>query len=114
MHSPTQQIVADSAAAFRVNDRGGRELFVRRLSALDRLRLFKALGPDLAENAPYVGMALLAISVTEIDKIPLPPPMSEGQVEALIQRLGDDGLAAVSDALLGSHSANEEQRAAGN
>jgi hypothetical protein len=87
---------------------------VRRLSALDRLRLFKALGPDLAENAPYVGMALLAISVTEIDKIPLPPPRSEGQVEALIQRLGDDGLAAVSDALLGAPSANEEQRVAGN
>jgi len=114
MNSPTQQIVEDCAAVTIVTDRKGRELRVRRLSALDRLRLFKAIGPELAENAPYVGMALLAICVTDIDSVPLPIPMTEGQVEALVQRLGDEGLAAVSDALLESSPATEEQRAAGN
>jgi hypothetical protein len=114
MNSPTQQILADCARVTNVTDRSGRELCVRPLSALDRLRLFKAIGPDLAENAPYVGMALLAISVTNIDNIPVPAPMTEGQIEALVQRLGDDGLAAVSDALLSSPSEKEEQRTAGN
>jgi len=114
MNTPTQQIIGDCAAVTSVTDRRGRELCVRRLSALDRLRLFKAIGPELAENAPYVGIALLAISVTDIDNIPLPIPMTEGQVEALVQRLGDEGLAAVSNALLGSSVATEEQREAGN
>jgi hypothetical protein len=31
--------------------------------------------------------------------VPVPPPVTEGQVEALVARLGDDGLAAVGAAL---------------
>ena len=46
-----------------VTDSDGRRLTLRRLTALDRLRLFKAAGPVLAQNQPWLGMALLACSV---------------------------------------------------
>ena len=69
------------------------------MGALDRLRLFKAIGPMLAQNPPYLGMAMLASSVTAIDDVPVPAPATESQIEALISRLGDTGISAVADAL---------------
>lgn len=44
-------------------------------------------------------MAGLAFSVTEIEGIPVPPPVSEAQIERLVDRLGDEGLAAIAAAL---------------
>ena len=44
-------------------------------------------------------MASLALSVVEIDGIPVPSPVSEAQIEHLIERLGDDGLAAIARSL---------------
>ncbi len=77
----------------------GAYLSLRRLTALDKLRLFKAAGPVLAQNQPWLGMAVLACSVAAVDEVPVPPPVTEGQVEGLVARLGDDGLAAVAAAL---------------
>ena len=42
-------------------------------------------------------MAGLAFSVLEIDGVPVPPPATEAQIESLIDRLGDEGLAAIAD-----------------
>ena len=82
-----------------VTDATGRTLHVRRLNALDKLRLFKAVGPTLAQNGPYLGMAVLACAVTEVDGVPMPVPASEAQIEAAIARLGDAGIEATSTAL---------------
>jgi hypothetical protein len=81
-----------------VRDADGRELVLRRMTALDRLRLFKAIGPVLSQNNLYLGMATLAASVTSIDSVPVPPPATEGQIEALVARLGDAGISAVAAA----------------
>jgi hypothetical protein len=82
-----------------VTDSDGRRLDVRTLNALDKLRLFKAAGPALSRNEPWLGMALLACSVSAIDGVPVPMPADERGIEALVQRLGDSGLAAVASAL---------------
>jgi hypothetical protein len=111
---PAGRIVADSAASFAVSDGRGRRICFRRVSALDRLRLFKALGHDLAQNAPYLGMALLAVSVMAIDDVPVPPPVTENQLEILVQRLGDDGLGAIADALADEFCDATELATAGN
>jgi hypothetical protein len=97
-----------------IRDALGRQLEVRRISALDRLRLFKAVGSDLAQNAPYFGMAMLAASVVAIDGIPVPAPVREGQLEALVQLLGDEGLAAAADAFAADPSEAAELAHAGN
>ncbi len=96
---PTERIVAEARAAMVVVDADGRSLEFRRPGALDRLRLFKALGPVLSGNDRYVGYAMLAYCVTAIEGVPLPAPGTEGQVEALVARLGDAGLAAVGEGL---------------
>jgi hypothetical protein len=95
--SPSQAIIREAAKTFTTNDKAGRQLVLRRLTALDTLRLFKAAGPVLSQNEPWLSMAGLAYSVMEIDGVPVPSPTTEPQIEGLIDRLGDDGLAAVAD-----------------
>jgi hypothetical protein len=99
MATPSARLIAAAQAAPTVTDSLGRRLALRRLTALDKLRLFKAAGPVLSHNQPWLGMAVLAASVSAIDDIPVPQPASEQQVEALVGRLGDAGIAAVGAAL---------------
>lgn len=82
-----------------ITDTQGRRLELRKLTALEKLRLFKAAGPHLAQNQPWLGMAVLACSVAAIDDVPVPMPANESLIEALVQRLGDDGIAAIAAAL---------------
>ncbi len=96
---PATGIIAAAAAEFVAVTADGTRLTLRRLNALDKLRLFKAAGPALSQNEPWLGMALLASSVVAIDDIPVPLPVTEHQIEAMVGRLGDIGIAAVADAL---------------
>jgi hypothetical protein len=79
-----------------VEDSGGRKLTIRVLNMRDRLRLFKALGPELSLNEPYLGFATLAASVSAVDGVPLPFPSSEVAIEHAAERLGEAGLEAVA------------------
>jgi hypothetical protein len=99
--SPSATIISAGTAAPTVTDRQGRRLTLRRMTSLDKLRLFKAAGPTLAHNQPWLGMAMLACSVAEIDNVPVPPPTNEQQIELMVARLGDLGIAAVAEALNG-------------
>jgi hypothetical protein len=80
-------------------DQTGRNLVVRRPTALDTLRLFKAAGPTLAQNEPWLAIAGLASSVVSIDGVPVPTPTTEGQIEEMVRRLGEHGLDAVGGLL---------------
>jgi hypothetical protein len=96
---PTSSILAAAAVDRTALTADGTRLTLRRLNALDKLRLFKAAGPSLAQNEPWLGMALLASSVVAIDDVPVPQPATEPQIEAMVARLGDTGIAAVAAAL---------------
>ena len=104
MTSPSASILAAAATMDTCHDALGRELTFRHMTALDRLRLFKAIGPVLAQNSPYLGMAMLASTVTAIDGVPIPAPSTEAQLEALIFKLGDIGIAAAAKI----HAAHQE------
>ena len=80
-------------------DRSGREISVRPPTALDTLRLFKAAGPILSQNESWLSIASLAACVVAIDSVPVPAPTSEAQIEAIVARLGDDGLETVNKLL---------------
>jgi hypothetical protein len=82
-----------------VVDTRGRLLMLRRLSVLDRLRLFEAAGPELSRNDRWLGLAVLAASVAVIDGVPVPLPASKAAIEAAVQRLDEAGLAAVAAGL---------------
>jgi hypothetical protein len=88
-----------------VHDGNGRSIAVRRINALDRLRLLKAAGPELSQNDAWLNMAALAFSVTDINGTPRLTPTNEHQIEATISELGDVGLEAIADALMTSEEA---------
>lgn len=67
----------------------GRVVELRAMGALERLRLFKAAGPDLAKNDAWLSMAYVACAAAAIDGVPLPFPVNELQIEALVGRLGE-------------------------
>ncbi len=79
----------------KVKTAGGREITLRRPPVLAQLRLVDAIG-DSAANRVYLGMCLPLIYVAQIDGQDVAPLDSKKQVEALFQRLDEDGLAAVS------------------
>ena len=104
--TPSERIVAEAGAESQVTDRLGRVITFRRPGALDRLRLFKAVGPHLAGNDRYVGYAMLAMCVTAIDGVPYPSPVTEHQLESLVQRLDDAGMMAVAQGLADADPGN--------
>ena len=110
--TPTESVLAAANERLTAIASDGRVVVVRQLTALDKLRLLKAAGPALAENQAWLGVAMLAASVAEIDGVPVPRPVSEQQIEALVGRLGDVGLDAAASALSGAETPGES--AAGN
>jgi 2-methylisocitrate lyase-like PEP mutase family enzyme len=96
-----------------VTDALGRKLAVKRLSALERLRVYKAAGADLAMNRMWMGSAFVAASVTAIDGTPCPVAVNEAMLEAQVGRLGDEGIAAanVAMAALEAEAAAERESA---
>ncbi|MEO8716065.1 MAG: hypothetical protein ABI369_13730 [Acetobacteraceae bacterium] len=97
--SPSAIIIAGATSAPGVVDVLGRRIALRRLTALDKLRLFKAAGPALSQNQHWLGMAMLACSVSSIDDVPVPAPATEQQIEAMVERLGDVGINAIAETL---------------
>lgn len=96
--SPSARIVADANAPIVATDSRGRVIKARRLGALDRMNMLKAAGAELAGNGPWIGYATLASMVTDIDDAPQPRPRTVAQIEAAVDRLGDDGLNALAAA----------------
>lgn len=97
--TPTQAVVRAAAASVNTDpDALGRIWTVKKMSALDRLRLFKVLG-DLAENRMYMGTCALAACVTACDGDAIGALTSVLKIEALVDRLGDDGLEVVGKAI---------------
>ncbi|GAB0116898.1 hypothetical protein [Acidisoma sp. 7E03] len=113
MSAPAAALLA-AGAVIETVDGEGRVLSVRPPHALDQLRLFKAVGPRLAQNQPYLGMALVACAVVAIDGVPVPCPSNEQQIESLVLRLGDTGLRAAGAVLEPAPTADEMRELAGN
>jgi hypothetical protein len=95
-NSPAQAVKSDTATE---TDARGRIIKVRRLNALQAYRLSKAIGADSASNEVTMNFATLASSVCEIDGEAVDFPVTERQVEALIQKLDFEGMAAINAGL---------------
>jgi len=95
-----EQIVAPPVAAksnkATVTDMLGRTIAIRKLTALDRMRLFEVIGPELTENQLWLGYALSAASVTSIDGQLWAFPSNKRGVETMVGILGDEGLDAIA------------------
>lgn len=90
-----------------VTDVRGRKIKIRKLSPLDRMHLFEVLGPTLSENAMYLGYVMSAACVEAIDGDFEGFPTSKIRVEAMVGKLGEEGLEAVSKAYRDNFNAGE-------
>ena len=93
--SPTQQIVDDANRIEYTTDTLGRTLGVTRINAKLRRRVVKSLSPAQGDKQQYLFMALIACACVSIDGTPVQFPTSELLIDALIDRLEQEGLDAV-------------------
>lgn len=93
-NTPAAQAVAKASATAEVLDERGRLITLKKPGVLAQFRLIEALG-DTAQNQVYMAMVLPLIFVSSIDGEAVIPPTRKSEVEALIQRLDEDGISAV-------------------
>ncbi len=93
--TPSQRIIADAAKAVELTDALGRKLQVRKLTALDQLKLYRAIGAAHSANQQVFWMSSAAASVSHIDGLRMKFPTTQDDIDDLVGRLGDEGLATV-------------------
>jgi hypothetical protein len=81
----------------KIRDAKGRMLEVRPLNALETYRLMKITKATGGEG--FFGMAAMAAAVRSIDGEPEAYINTDREIEVMIQRLGNEGLAAVAEVL---------------
>lgn len=95
VETPSAQIVREAVQETEIKDARGRVLSMRKPGIVARMRLIDMVGPETAMNQPYMMHAIAARWVTAIDGEAVVPPGKKSELEALCQRLDDDGLDAV-------------------
>jgi hypothetical protein len=92
--TPSQQAVAAASQTHVEVDSRARRIALKKPGVLQQFKLVEALG-EVAENRVYMRMVLPLLYVSDIDGEPVVTLMKKSEVEALIQRLGDEGIEAV-------------------
>jgi len=87
-------IVAEAAKTVFVSG-GGHTIEVRRPTNVTRRNCRKAISAESQEKPELFGEYLLAFLVAGIDGEPVGVPQNEQQAEAIQDRIGDEGLAAI-------------------
>lgn len=100
VQTPSQAIVAAANKTAEVIDERARVLVVKKISSLERMRLFRVAGAELSANQQWMGIAAVAVSVVSIDGESVPRPGSVREIEALVSQLDDEGLEAAGQAYL--------------
>lgn len=92
--SPSEEIVKAAKAETTVTDALGRTITLKKPGVLAQYRLIEALGSS-ASNDRYVSMVLPLIYVSAIDGDAVLSLTRKSEIEALVQRLAEEGIAAV-------------------
>ncbi|MBB5189602.1 hypothetical protein HNQ50_000312 [Silvimonas terrae] len=116
MTTPQIQIGAESQGAaaamapemLTVTDSAGRQIVLKKPGVLAQYRAVEAMGAS-AENRVYMQMVLPIFYVQMIDGLPVATPSTKPQIEALIQRLDEHGLAAVIDGMAQMQPKSEDE-----
>jgi hypothetical protein len=93
--TPSEQLVRQANAETTVTDDRGRKLTFKRPGPLAQFQIVEAMG-DAATNGTLMQMVNPLIYVVAIDGEPVFLPAKRSEVDALILKLGDEGLAALN------------------
>lgn len=97
--TPTQAAVANGSKFLRVTDSLGRSIGIKKLGPGERMRYMRILGGELSENIIYFGHAMLAAAVVEFEGVAVAASNKFVELEALVGKLDDEGLAAIASAM---------------
>jgi hypothetical protein len=92
--APSKQVVAKMAAKISVTDSKGRVIGLRKPGLLAQYRIIEVMG-ESADIATYRSMVTPLIYISSFDGDPESPPVNKMQLEALIKRVGEEGLEAI-------------------
>lgn len=95
---PSKQITRNSLNGKIVHDELGRKLVLKKPSLIEQYDLMSAIGKD-ADTQSCLFMALNTLCVQSIDDVLLVAPKSQPEFRAALIRLGEEGLAAISQVL---------------
>ncbi len=95
LQSPTQQMIERSKNEVTVNDAIGRSYTLADPGVTAEYDHVLALG-KAADNQTFLAMTMPLIYLKAIDGDPVIPPRTLAEVRALIQRIGRDGMKAIS------------------
>lgn len=104
---PSEEIVSQANEVTYVVDARGRKIGLKSPTLLAQFRLVELLG-ESAKNQTFMGMVLPIVMVCEIDGHAVHPPSTRAQLDALISRVDNDGLAAIA-AHLGADMTEEPE-----
>ena len=107
--TPSQQVLAKAAAAVTVHDSTGRAIELKKPVVLAQYRLIEILG-DSAKNETYTRMVLPLIYVASVDGEPVVALAKKSELEALIQRLDEHGIAAVMNGVAEHFGAQDPEK----
>lgn len=93
--TPTEELIRQATKEEVVTDERGRQITLRKPGVLAQYRIVEAAGAEAAANQTYMQMVTPLIYVAKIDDDAVFLPKSKGEIEALLQRLDEEGLAAV-------------------
>ena len=93
--TPSKRIVADANKLTDIVTKDGVTLTIRKLTTLDEMRLARAVGRDSNVEA-YMSFCYMAAAIAAINGDRLPFPQTPLECEAIVQRIGDDGVTAMA------------------
>lgn len=102
--SPTAAITKNNEA--ETIPAGKLSVTLKKPGILSQYRIVEVVG-ESAKNSVYMGMIMPLLWVTEIDGLPQPAPTTKRELEALIQRLGEDGVDAIMSHIMAMSGATE-------
>ncbi|HUB90950.1 MAG TPA: hypothetical protein VMA74_14590 [Dyella sp.] len=102
-----QPTIPEAPKDITVTDARGRVIGVKKPPFLAQFRLQEALG-ESASNEAYMGSVFPVLYVASIDGDPIKTPTTKLQVEAILQRLDEDGYIAVFRAMQEHFSATDK------
>lgn len=87
-------------------DARGRVLRFKEMDPSDMLDLYEAAGSN-SGNRSWMSMALIVVSLTDIDGIPVPMAIDKAGVKRNARTLGNDGLVAGQKLFYGDDTTDE-------
>ncbi len=104
--TPTEQIIKEAVKEITIIDAQNRVLTLKKPNFLSQTRFMRVIGD---ETQGYISMATMLLYLSAIDGESVYTPGTIGEIEALFQKLDEDGYIALSKGAQEHFSRNADE-----